>query len=59
VFGPQELLPDAKSIEELRPGLAAEKESKLFRWGRRFARLPEAKVAFEDLVAKVAQRRMS
>ncbi len=57
VFGPAELLPDAISIEELRPGLATEKESKLFRWGQRFARLSEAKAAFEDLVSKVALRR--
>jgi hypothetical protein len=59
VFGPQELFPDAASIEELRPGLATEKESKLFRWGQRFARLPEAKALFEQLVSKVADRRVA
>ena len=59
VFGPQEFLPDGKSIDALRPGLGEEAESKYFPWGQQFTRLGEAKAAFTLVLSKVATRRVA
>jgi hypothetical protein len=57
VFGPAADIDGGQTIRELRAGLAEEKESKLFAWGKRFSDLAEAKACFEKTIAKSASLR--